>query len=277
MSEHSQYDPQAVEDDGGARGQYMTLKDWRIILVGLVVLGIILFPIYQIGKSKSEKAQCVGNFKAMFTAMSLYAKDHDDGLPPIYRAETNGLPSLGDTDLIYTWHSDLRPYMSPRQTFVCPTATSAESATVEDPESSKLSIRTTYGFYAPYSAAKVFNIESPDTTILLAETSNRGSADSYDPKPFNSDEGDELPDGVAIGFDNDNFYPTKHSRSVTRLAFRGSSAGSFENARGRHEEGIHALTATGELRILVPKDAVLARGKDGPIGNWISPVRTLAQ
>jgi len=277
MSQNSAYDPQAVEDDGGARSQYMTLRDWRIILIALVVLAVILYPVYQIGKSKSEKAQCVGNFKALFTALSLYAKDHDDGLPPIYRSSGDGLPSLGDTGLPYTWHSDLKPYTSERASFRCPTSTDDEAAFVEDPLTSKDKIAISYGFYTPYSAAKVFNIESPDTTILVAETSNAGAEGSYNPLPFKDSEGRPVPDAVAIGFDNDNFYPTKTTKTVTRLAFRGTGSGDFANGTGRHPEGVHALTATGELRILKSKDAQVMVRKDGTTtGMWVAPVKTLS-
>ncbi len=276
MSENSAFDPQATEDDAAARSQYMSIKDWRIILIGLAVLSVALYPIYQIGKEKSEKAQCVGNFKAMFTALGLYAKDHDDGLPPAFRANGDGTPSLGETGLIYSWHSDLAPYMNTRASFVCPSAQPDEIITVEDPLDSRKTLKASYGMYLPYSAEKIFNIESPDTTIIIAETSSAGAGDSYDPLPFKNESGEAIPDGVAIGFDNDNFFPNKKSKSVTRLAFRKSSTGVFDGAVGRHNEGVHALTATGELVILKPKEAVLRLNRDGtPLGRWTVPARTL--
>jgi hypothetical protein len=168
--------------------------------------------------------------------------------------------------------------MNTRASFVCPSAQPGEIITVEDPLDSRKTLKASYGMYLPYSAEKIFNIESPDTTIIIAETSSSGAGDSYDPLPFKNESGEAIPDGVAIGFDNDNFFPNKKSKSVTRLAFRKSSTGVFDGAVGRHNEGVHALTATGELVILKPKEAVLRLNRDGtPLGRWTVPARTLVK
>jgi hypothetical protein len=270
------YDPQATEEEASAKSQYMSRKELRIIGIGLVALAAICYPIYRVGIAKSEKAQCVGNFKAMQTALTLYIRDHDDGLPPVYRADEMRLPAIGENGLPYTWHSDLYPYMTRRASFACPSSSAEERFRVENPEDGSQYLEASYGMYAAYSAEKFFNIELPDQTILLAETSNNGSASSYNPLPFRDKNGKPLPDGVTIGFNDDNFTPSRTTKRVTRLAFR-ETGKSLKEASSRHDEGIHALTATGELRILRPEDSQVTT-KDGiPRPPWQSPPRTIVR
>ena len=131
------YDPQATEEEASARSQYFSWKDIRVLGAFLVILSACLYPVYQYGKKKSEKAQCVNNFKAMFDAVGLYMRDHDEGLPPAYRTDERGMPLLGTTDLPYTWASDVSEYMSKRASFMCPSATQAEVSHVENPLNGK--------------------------------------------------------------------------------------------------------------------------------------------
>ncbi|MDX2064870.1 MAG: hypothetical protein SFX74_03905 [Fimbriimonadaceae bacterium] len=272
----STYDPQATEEEASAKSQYMSRKELRIIGIGLIALAAICYPVYKVGIAKSEKAQCVGNFKAMHTALTLYIRDHDDGLPPVYRADDQRLPAIGENALPYTWHSDLFPYMSRRAAFACPSSGENERFRVENPEDGSQYLPASYGMYVAYSAEKYFNIELPDQTIILAETSNNGSESSYNPLPFRDKNGKPLPDGVTVGFDNDNFSPNRATKRVTRLAFR-ETGKSLKEAYGRHDGGIHALTATGELRMLQPDDSVVTT-KDGiPQSPWQSPPRTIVR
>jgi hypothetical protein len=266
MGENPNYDPLATEDEAAARSSYLSFKDFRLIGLAIVVLIALLTPIYMMGKRMSEKAQCVNNFKAMFDAIGLYARDYDDGYPPLYRADDQGLPSAGPKGMAYTWVSDIKPYMNTRATFRCPSAEESEVVYVEDPNDSSARVAVTYGMYAPYGAAKSFTVPNPDTTILIAETSNLGSAASYDPHPISG-----TGDGFFIAWSNGNGGPNSSTNAVTRLAFRGTADGDFRDKAGRHDAESHALTATGRLLRLESVAGRVIRQDDVPGGYWAVP------
>ncbi|RYG32590.1 hypothetical protein EON81_20290 [bacterium] len=238
----------------------------------VLVLGILLSPVYFMGKRNSEKARCVLNFKSMFDAVNLYTKDHDDGLPPVYVVGENGQPATNKKDEPYTWVSDVAGYMTTRANFRCPSASEEEIVRVQSPTGGP-PIESTYGMYMPYGGVKTFNVERSDTTILVAETSTEGSRGSYDPLKFKHD-------GVVIGWDDNNFQSTESSATITRLAFKDVANGDFSKATGRHDSqdkkgsfsGVHALTASGELILIRPGDSKITDRADKlPGGFWNVP------
>ncbi|CAN5655664.1 hypothetical protein BH11ARM2_BH11ARM2_30110 [soil metagenome] len=266
------FDPQATEDEASSKSQYLNLKDVRTLGIVMVVLVILLIPIYNMGRRNSEKARCTQNFKSMFDAINLYAKDHDDGLPPLYVIGEGGVPMVDGKGHPYTWVSDAAAYMNQRANFECPSAQPGEAVVVQSPTGGP-PIVSTYGMYTPYGGVKTFNIDSVDTTVLLSETSNEKANDTFDPKSFRND-------GIAIGWDDDNFQSTLSSATVTRLAFHGSGSGNFKDAIGRHDgrdeagpyTGVHALTASGELIVLRPSNAKIQKRPDKlPGGLWNVP------
>jgi hypothetical protein len=273
MPDHNDaYDPNAAEGDTGRGSQHMSWKDIKVIGLVIVVLIICLLPIYNMGVKNSEKVRCIQNMKSISEAISLYAKDHDDGLPPVYRTGVDFSPDLGaETGRPYTWASDTVGYLGPRSSFRCPSASEDEVVQAEDPKSNKATVPMTYGMYAPYGGLKTYNIESPDRTILFAETSNLGAATSYDPTKFNVG-GKDLPDGFVIGWDDSNYEGSSASHTITRLAFRKTSTGNFDKqAEGRHEAGIHAVTVSGTRLILEPKNAIIVQQDKLPGGMWAVP------
>jgi len=266
------YDPQATEEEASSKSQHMTFKDIRVLGVVILVTALILYPVYQMGRKKSEKAQCVNNLKAMGDAIALYANDHDDGLPVLFREE-NGVPAVNKRGLPYTWVSDISKYMNKRASFRCPSADEKEVVYVEDPTDSKLKIPCTYGMYAAYSGYKTFNIDLPERTVLLAETSNQGAMTSFDPLPFKDKDGKPIPDGFVIGWSDSNLQGGPASKSPTRLAFRDSANGDFSKAAGRHDEGIHALVASGARFIMQPKHVPIRIREGLPSDFWAVPAR----
>lgn len=260
------YDPNAVEGDKSAGGQYVTGKDLKIWGIGLLVLGVMSYPVYQYLQKQSERARCSANLRAVYQALGLYAEQHDNRLPPLARTEADGVtPSLSESGLPYTWVSDVAPFMNPRQSFVCPSASKEETVLNESGESTTASIPSTYGMYAPYAGALLSNVENPDDAIIVGETSNHAAAESLDPKPY----GAKLPDGFAIGWSNTNTDPDKTTASITRLAFPGSAKGQPE--AGRHGKFVWGLAASGELRQLTPEDVAYRNGLGAVNSHWKLP------
>lgn len=278
MSDQAPYDPNAPEGDtASGRGQYMTVRDLRVIGIALVVLGFLLFPVYGYLKGNSEKARCTQNLKAISEALNLYANEHDSRYPPIARTEEIGgvVPSLGKNGYVYTWASDISGYMSQRASFRCPTATEAENVLTEDIKGGDRAIPMSYGMYAPYGGYLTSLVEFPDQAIIVGETSNRGALDTFDPHPFVGSDGTPRPDGFVIGWSNGNDFSGKPD-AVTRLAFPNSADGKFlPTGASRHGRGIHLLTASGE-RILATPDSAIYRNPRTllPSPLWAVPAGT---
>jgi hypothetical protein len=244
------YDPTAPEGEISSRGHYITAKEARLLILLFVGVFLALIPVYQIFKRNTDKSRCTANMKAIYDAMALYYEEHDSRYPPIDRSERPDtlVPSLGDTGHVYTWASDVSQYMTARASFLCPSAKPDEIMQVEDPRSSKKTIPLTYGMYAPYGGYLSSLVENPNQTIILGETSNRGAEGSYDPMPFKSESGQDLPDGFMIGWSNSNDIGDAQTNAVTRLAFSGVADGHFTaTGDARHGDIIHVVTASGEL------------------------------
>jgi hypothetical protein len=266
------YDPNAPEGDSQGKSAYLSKKDLKTIGIVGVVLGLGLYPIYQYGVRQSEKSRCKADMKSVSEALNLYAEAKDDRFPPLYRTGDNNLPGLGANDLAYTWCDDVAPLMSKRYSFVCPSAKPEDLTTMESPTSSRETLKTSYGLYAPYGAYPRSLIATPDQAGLLGETSNRGANGSYDPMLMKDDKGRPLPDGFVIAWDNSNFEPNAQTRYVTHLAFPETSNGKFrKDGPSRHDGGIHVMTVTGEILTVPQTAARFEQRGNTSTGLWAMP------
>ncbi len=273
MSESEVYDPTAPEGAGGGGGHYLSKKDLKVLAGGLVCLAIMLWPVYSYMKRNSEKARCVQNMKAIGEALNLYAGEHDERYPPVYRTDDHGNPSLGETGLAYTWADDISKYMSTRRaSFVCPSALPEEIGHIEGWDS-PTPIAISYGMYVPYSTFLTSLVENPDQQVIVAETSNVGSAGTYDPLPYKDMSDNVQPnDCFAIAWDNGNLVPSADTKAVTRLAFGGSKNGAFsKTGESRHPSGINFLTASGAKKYWGPEIANVRIKAQLPSDHWAVP------
>lgn len=274
MSENTAYDPSAPEGAASPGGQYMTKKDakWIIIVTFFLIIGMI--PVYLFMREKAYKATCVKNINGVMEALTLYAAQHDDRFPPLYSENEQGEPVGQGDGAPYTWVSDVFPLMSDRVSFVCPSAGSDEYAYSMNPNGGA-PIPSTYGFYAPYASYSTLLVDNPDTVIILAETSNGGANDTYDPKPFSTGKND----GFVIGWNNTNLWPDETTKAVTRLAFPGTGGGEFGKGNGRHNsDGIGMINAISASRLkvpLAPSDIATEynASKYTLTGHWMEPIQ----
>jgi hypothetical protein len=267
------YDPTNPEGDPSSSNPYLTKKDVKVIGIIIVALGIVLYPMYRYGVRQSEKERCSMNMKAISEALNLYAEAHEGRYPPVYRTGDGNAPGFGETGRAYTWCDDIAPFMNKRVSFICPSSDPSEAATMEDPTDSSRVLKTTYGMYAPYGGYPISLIANPDDTALIAETSNLGSAGSYDPMKFKAPDGSFMPDGFVIGWDNSNDAPNAQTKSVTRLAYRDTANGVFKkDGESRHDNGIHVMTANGARQTLPPTAALIERPMGQITGLWTIPL-----
>lgn len=130
--------------------------------------------------------------------------------------------------------------------------------------------------YAPLSAYPKDGVPNETQTVLVSETSNAGSQDSFDPMPLKtSKSGAKVQDGFVIGFEDSNGFPTNKSTLVSRLAFPGTKNGKYDpKGEARHLTGIFYVTAAGSLKSLKPDDIAVTRlGKSSDLtGLWSTPI-----
>lgn len=257
----------AFDTDERPRSAYMSRKDWKIALVALAVMIAVLFPIYRSMLAASQNHLCVQNFQQISNAIGVYMASNNDRYPPAFVEVSPGEPMLfdaGDQKAPYSWMTLVRSAMEERSNFLCPTASSDEIAQNIHPDKIRTSFGSSYGLYVPRSGWPQSMIQNPDQAVVIAETSNRGSAGSYDPVPFESPY-----DGIAIGWNDGNLRMSKASQFVTRLAFRETSNASFRaTGPSRHEKGINVLFASGRKGVIGPSDARIQRLGESATGYW---------
>ena len=274
MSTEDLYDPLAPDGDAPGKSAYVSKKDIKFVLFGIVVLALIMWPVFNVLVRRSEKARCINNMKGIMDAINQYAIQNEDKFPLLFDTGGNDDPVLQPSGAPYTWASDLQEYMSSRVSFKCPSALDSELSRSQDSHANNKSFEMSYGLFAPMSGFNRALVEDPDEAVLVGETSNRGANNTFDPIPFKDASGNVLPyDGMAIGWDNDNFDGNKETKYVTRLAFPGSAGGKFEKeGEGRHDEGTFVLTVTGHLRTVRPNIAGVVRRYGNLFGVWPMPL-----
>ncbi len=261
------YDPDAPEG-AHTSSQYLSRKDFRVIALALVILAIVFLPVYQHMRREAEKSGCKQNLKAIYQAMSAYMELHEGLFPPAYMEGDGGAPReiKGKP---FVWASLLQ--LGPRASFRCPAASDEETTAMLHQDAGETRDELAYGLYTALSAADPSMLESTSRTIALAETSNHGAKESYNPKPFVRPDGTEVQnDGFLIGYNDTNFQHTDESEAVTRLAFRHTSEGQFRSpkATSRHPGGIHVVYADGHIGMISPPQAFVDHRTPDLVGEW---------
>lgn len=269
------YDP--TDPDDRPKSSYLTMRDVRVVVIALLVAAILLWPAVVKMIAARDKHLCKDNLGQVAKALLLYAEDNVGRLPPMYVQGDNFEPRQFNGKA-NTWITLIAGGVkNPHKTFKCPAAHDDEAAKNEGPEGSV--IESTYGIFGAVAAAPIDNIPNPGATAMVAETSNRGARDTYNPLPLKTKDGATVDDGFVIGFDNSNFLPTDSGMEVlsqakfaSRLAYYGTGKGTFtKETLGRHEGGIHILFADSHIET-VPALGAQIRRIAGPgsdiVGTW---------
>jgi hypothetical protein len=253
MTRHGAYEADEPEGSKSRGSQYLTKREAKGLAIAMVVIVGILFWVYTIFRPGAEKAQCMLNVKAISDAVRLYAQENNDRLPPAYVVGSGEAPYLVHGRPL-TWVATLQHFMNPRRNFRCPSAHPDEVSYVANAKDATRALPLTYGMYVGASLAAVGQIADPDRTVVIAETSNAGALDTYNPHPLRDAQGRASPvDGFLIGYDTGNFEFGLDTRRVTRLAFPGSrTRQEGEGVGGRHTGRIHVLYVSGRAGTVGP-------------------------
>lgn len=245
----------------------------------LVFLGLS-YPVWDHLRKQGEKATCSNNMRSISQAILLYAEANNEGFPVAYYPDQMGNPVLQD-GLPITWAALVQDGVNVRASFRCPSAKPEEVTRVIGLKADR-PIELTYGMFAAVSGRTARTFDQPGATVLLAETSNAGALNTYNPLPFEGPDGQPMKnDGFLVGFDETNAQglglkfeldriradvqrnegdPSKQGlrlpRAVTRLAFADTKSGRFlDTGPTRHAPGIHVIYLDGSLGLLRPPSA----------------------
>jgi hypothetical protein len=275
------YDPDDTEDTP-RKSSYLSKKDLKWFVLGIGLFMGLMYPIYRSFERQSQEHKCKQNMAAIYKATSQYMLENDDRYPPAYATgEGTDAPYL-EKGRPYSWANlpAIDGGLNPRASFTCPTASADE---ITSTQGLGKSAKLTYGMFAALGGIASAEVETPSSTILIAETSNHGSQGSYNPKPFITQDGTEVQnDGFLISFDDSNSIYSGKARAMTRLAFRDTKEGEFRLEKpSRHDGGIYFVTADGSLRKLGPPSAMIKYAKvaDGQEASdlWAVPSRSLVR
>lgn len=125
-----------------SRRNASTLKELCVVLIILACLAALLYPIYFGGnKTDWRRVKCLSNMKQQGLALLMYAQDYDGQLP---------LKSPG-------WMDSIRPYTKNEEMLHCPSLRFDEYG---------------YAFDARMAGKNQKKLKSPDTVLLLLESTN---------------------------------------------------------------------------------------------------------
>lgn len=248
--------PQDLErTDEQPKSQYISRRDVRVFAIGTVVLALLLSPVYFVLKENSDAYKCKRNIRAISKAISLYAAENNDRLPPAYVTMDGTTPFVEQDGGVYTWAYLVHPHMPKDASMKCPKAGEDECFLDHDSATGKL-MPVSYGMYVAMSSMPLSSISNPESAILVTETSSLGSSDTYDPHPLKDANGNPVRDGFVVAWDSGNTLTEDPVSAITRLAYPKTADGKFlKDGPSRHPGGNHFITVSGSAMVLPPSAA----------------------
>lgn len=272
--------PADDDREDAPKSHLITKKDVKRFLIVLPFIVLILFFLYRYFKKQSDWSNCASNMNAVYKSVSLYANDWDDRFPPLAEADaTTGTPTVTNGKVI-TWVTQVFAYDPRPEIFQCPASDHSEAVPTEGaihpkgaPKAIHVTVNSTYGMYAGYATASQSLLDRSGQSIFLSETSNMGAMNTYDPFPFKDSAGKVVGyDGYVMGWDNSNVEPNAQSKNVTRMAFRDTADGTFNNADSRHGNMmVHCIAPDGSLINLHSYQIKMEMQGGQPSGLWRTP------
>lgn len=96
-----------------------TLIELLVVIAIIAILASILFPVFAQAKASAKKVVCMSNFKQIGLGLTLYAADHDDGMPHVNQGAI-GLPGWGYGPPDVIWGQLIDPYVKNWYLHRCP-------------------------------------------------------------------------------------------------------------------------------------------------------------
>jgi prepilin-type N-terminal cleavage/methylation domain-containing protein/prepilin-type processing-associated H-X9-DG protein len=157
-----------------------TLIELLVVITIIGILTALLFPAVKAAREKACSAQCCSNLRQIYTAMTLYADDHDDMFPESgdlipwdHTDKTTGLPS---------WMQQIFPYVNNKSVYHCPIDTRSAYSYFNG-------VRAAYVEAGKFASLNRRRIVYPQAYVLSGDTGGAGaSGGSFDPLDADKDD-----------------------------------------------------------------------------------------
>ena len=161
-----------------------TLIELLVVVAMIALLAAVLFPVFQKVRENARRTTCMSNLKQIGLALTQYAGDNDEALPP-------GAYSLPGGSNPVTWRQLVFPFVKSVQVFTCPSNPYNAIPTDVDPADT---------FFASYgsndSVLQIHNrmtllndIQNPSTVFTVGESDGVGFKLNDPPNPPLNDPG----------------------------------------------------------------------------------------
>ena len=108
-----------------------TLIELLVVIAIIAILAAILFPVFAKAREKARQNSCLSNSKQLGLAFAQYGQDYDEKLPLNPEGTENGSAGPPATGIysLQAWFRVVDPYLKNQQILLCPSVSSATSAT----------------------------------------------------------------------------------------------------------------------------------------------------
>ncbi len=157
------------------RSKAFTLVEMLVVIAMIGLLGALLFPVFQKVRDHARRVSCASNLKQISLALTQYAGDNNEALPPGAYAVPGGLT--------VTWRQLVFPYARSVNVFRCPSNPYNEVPTDVDNDTFFVSYGANDSVLQTGAATLLGGIQNPSTLFLVGESDGVGYKLHNPPNP----------------------------------------------------------------------------------------------
>jgi prepilin-type N-terminal cleavage/methylation domain-containing protein/prepilin-type processing-associated H-X9-DG protein len=168
-----------------------TLIELLVVIAIIGILAALLLPTLTRARAKAQAACCCSNLRQVFTALTLYADDHEEMFP--VAGATIGWDQTDTTTGLPSWMEQVFPYLNNKAVYHCPLDHRSQFSYF-------LGARAAYVAAGRFAAVDRRRVTYPQAFVLSGDTGGiMGSGGLFDPADADKDDYTQNCVGGPIG------------------------------------------------------------------------------